>query len=116
MKFKLYEYNATPDVDKKDITLIEINDNKITYNGNDIENTEIINKINDLLLNYKETLLEIKDIRQANIKGGRQKTITIYSENICGNKITLIGNTSDEKISSLYEELKNKIIALLNNN
>lgn len=115
MNLSIHEYNVTPDINEKNKFSIQINNNIITYNDIKIENNEILDKINEILLSYKETLLILKNIHHSNYKGGRQKQLSIYCEDICNEKITLIGNTSNTEIAEFYNTFKNKIISLLEN-
>lgn len=111
----LHEYNVTPDVNKRNELIIKVEDNSITYNDINDENDYLANKIKEMLISYKDTLLHAKDIKFDNSKGGRQKQLSIYCEEICAEKIVLAGNTNNEEIAKLYDEIKNKLISLLEN-
>lgn len=113
MKIYLSEYNVLPKIEERDILAIKIEENSILLNGKTIDDTTILNKISDLLLSYKKKLLEIKDIKHSNYKGGRQSQLKIVSKEICEGEIFLIGNTSNTEIANFYIEFRNKLINLL---
>ena len=115
MKVILYEYNVTPIIEKKDVLSIKIEDCKITYNGKQYESIEKENEVNNLLLSCKEKLLKLKNIEYSSYKGGRQEELRICYE--ADNKETvLMGNTSNAEISKFYNDFKNRVISILDNN
>lgn len=113
MELYLNEYNATPIKEERDSFTISIKENIININNNIIENEDIINNIEAMLNTYKTELLECKNKQYQNIKGGRQATLQIFLNTISDDVILITGNTDNNEISTLYYEIKEELIKLL---
>lgn len=111
----LHEYNVTPDVNKKEELIIKVENGTIMYNGINNESDYMLDEIKKMLISYKNDLLQVKDIKCSNYKGGRQKQLKIHCKEVCDDEINLLGNTNNEDIAKLYGEIRNKLISLLEN-
>ena len=110
MKIYLYEYNITPNIENRNILLINVEEEKVTYNDKIIEDDSLIEELNEIIDNYKESLLKFNEIPHTNYKGGRQRSLKV---NVDGNVIALIGNTDNNEIANFYNEFKEKIITVI---
>lgn len=113
MKIVLNEYNVTPDIDDRNQVFVKIEDDKIVYGNKIYYNAEMIQRINNLLFSYKESILRIKDVKHSNYKGGRQQILKIHFKEIYDKPIIIFGNTDNEEVSNFYNKLKNEIMSVL---
>lgn len=111
----LHEYNVTPDTNKRNELVIKIDNDAIIYDGINKSSEELLDQVKQLLNSHKDALLQSKNIKCSNHKGGRQQQLTIRYDKICDNPIVLIGNTDNAEIATLYNELKDQLISILNN-
>lgn len=107
MKLCIYEYNITPNVENRNELLINVEEDKVTYNDKVIENGELIAELNQIVENNKPTLLDFNEIQHSNYKGGRQRSLKVEVDGV---SIKLIGNTDNNQIANFYNDFKEEII------
>ena len=110
MKIYLYEYNVTPNIENRNILLINVEDDKVTFNDKVIENSKLIEELEEIVANNKNSLLAYNEIPHTNFKGGRQRNLKVNVDDI---EVKLIGNTENNEIANFYNDFKEQIITAI---
>ena len=112
MKFKIYEYNVTPNVNEKnEFSVLLVNDT-LTMNGNNIDDENKKNTIKKVLEENKENIITLATGNFENYKGGRQKLLTVKFEDD-GEIYKIIGNTPSQEMADFYTRLVTEITNII---
>lgn len=112
LNLKLYEYNVSPDIERKRSFIIEVNKEKLYVTGYQVKdnlNTKFA-AVEKLIIDNLEKIASISQKDVNNYKGGRQESLTI---NYNGYDYEIIENTDDLESKTLYNELKEKLLGIL---
>lgn len=110
MKMSLYEYNVTPNIENRNILLINVENDKVVYKDVTIEDNDLIYELKEFIAKNRESLLKYNEIEHSNFKGGRQRILTL---NIDDTEIKLIGNTDNNDIADFYNNFKEELINII---
>jgi hypothetical protein len=108
--FVLQEYYVSPNPDKRHEYTIVFENNTINFNGNIINDVDVINSIISIMNEFKERFEKTKTIQYSNYKGGLQENLSfVYDEE----RYSISGNTNSEEINKLYKEFKNAVVPII---
>jgi len=113
MNLILHEYNVTPDVTKRDEVSIQIAGGSVLYNGKIAQSAQFATDMERLIDSAKKPLLQCKGLKPTEVKGGRQMMLAVTSEELGKDTITLFGNTDNPEVSAFYNELKRRVITVV---
>ena len=110
MKFSLTEYNVSPKIEERNVFSIQLADDVLLYNGQIMDSNKI-DLVKNLFIEYRETIVLANLEKVSSYKGGRQCNIAIKYDD--GVVLNVIGNTSSINMSSLYSDIKSRLIAII---
>ena len=107
------EYNVS--TQNKNSETISIYNNFINNNGKLIFDIVLVDRLKEILLQNKETILDLCSQSNNSYRGGRQEMLIINDSEISNTPIKFAGNTDNENIKSLYHTLKDSILVECSN-
>lgn len=113
MNLILHEYNVTPDVTKREEVSIQIAGGTVLYNGKRAQSAAFATDMEKLIGSAKKPLMQCKGVQQPTAKGGRQMMLAVTWDELGKDTITVFGNTSNQEVSAFYNELKRRVIAVV---
>ena len=112
MKLLLNEYNVVPNIEERKEFSIVLNEDKLLYNNQEIQDSSKVELINSLIKEYKDSIIKLQSEPIQGYKGGRQQIIKVQFDNE-GIVYDILGSTSNNDSVNLYSSIKEKITSIV---